>query len=85
MGSYKRTVISADTALACARVTRDFTPRGLVAELVERGLKVDYLSVLGVCPCRATEVQKNVVARDRNHPDAAGRRVTIMALPASRR
>jgi len=47
MGGHKRKAISAEHAVWLAQRIRgaDFTLRGLVAELAERGLKVDYRSV----------------------------------------
>jgi transposase len=60
MGGHKPKAISGkhrDWLLERAKVT-DFTLRGLVAELAERGLKVDYRSVLGVRPHRESQLQK---------------------------
>jgi hypothetical protein len=46
MGGYRRKAISGDHRVGLLqRITRDFALRGLVAELAERRLKVDYRSV----------------------------------------
>lgn len=57
------------------RCQRDFTLCGLVAELGERGLKVDYRSVWEFVYAEALTHQKNtLVARERSRPDVARRR-----------
>src|SRR5665811_1932889 len=46
MGGHKLKVIAGEyRSWVLERIKRDFTLRGLVAELAERGLKVDYRSV----------------------------------------
>jgi transposase len=46
IGGYMPKAISGDRRVwLLQRIKRDFTLRGLVAELAERGLKVDYCSV----------------------------------------
>ena len=46
IGGYKPKAISGERRIwVLERTKRDFTLRGLVAELAERGLKVDYRSV----------------------------------------
>jgi hypothetical protein len=46
MGGHRPKAISGEhRAWLLQRIKRDFTLRGLVAELAERGLKVDYRSV----------------------------------------
>ena len=46
IGGYRPKAISGDHRVwLLQRIKRDFTLRGLVAELAERGLKVDYRSV----------------------------------------
>ena len=58
------------------RAKTDFTLRGLVAELAERGLKVDSsVEPLGVRSRRRSKLQKSVVASERDRPDIARRRV----------
>jgi transposase len=62
MGGHKPKAISGEHAVWLSQRIRagDYTLRGLVAELGERGLKVDYRSVwgVGVRPCREAELQK---------------------------
>jgi transposase len=53
---------------------RDFTLRGLVAELAERGLKVDYRSVWEFVHAENLSFKKTVVASERDRPDVARRR-----------
>ena len=48
--------------------------RGLVAELAERGLKVDYRSVWNFVHARSSASKKTVVASERDRPDVARRR-----------
>ena len=46
MGGHRQKAISGEHRIwILERIRRDFTLRGLVAELAERGLKVDYRSV----------------------------------------
>ena len=46
MGGHRPKAISGEHSVwLLQRIKRDFTLRGLVAELAERGLKVDYRSV----------------------------------------
>ena len=60
MGGHRPKAISGEhRVFVLERTKRDFTLRGLVAELAERGLKVDYRSVWGVRPCRESQLQKN--------------------------
>src|SRR5580692_11243312 len=53
---------------------RDFTLRGLVAELAERGLKVDYRSVWEFVHAENLSFKKSVVAGERDRPEVARRR-----------
>src|SRR6266446_924607 len=53
---------------------RDFTLRGLVAELAERGLKVDYRSVWNFVHAEKLSFKKSVAASERDRPDIARRR-----------
>src|SRR5258705_5518495 len=48
---------------------RDFTLRGLVAELAERGLKVDYRSVWEVVHAERLSFQKSVAGCERGRFD----------------
>jgi transposase len=52
----------------------EFTLRGLVAELAERGLKVDYRSVWEFVHAEKLSFKKNLVAGERDRPDVARRR-----------
>jgi transposase len=52
----------------------EFTLRGLVAELAERGLKVDYRSVWEFIHAEKLSFKKNLVAGERDRPDVARRR-----------
>ncbi|WP_416064054.1 IS630 family transposase [Rhizobium sp. ZK1] len=54
--------------------TRAFTLRGLVAELGERGLKVDYRSVWTFVHDEGLSYKKTMVADERERPDVAARR-----------
>src|SRR5258708_20394443 len=53
---------------------KDFTLRGLVAELAERGLKVDYRAVWNFVHAEKLSFKKTVVASERDRPDVAHRR-----------
>ena len=52
----------------------DFTLRGLVVELAERGLRVDYRSVWEFVHAEAPSFKTRVVAGERDRPDVARRR-----------
>src|ERR1700722_10645157 len=56
------------------RIKQDFTLRGLVAELAERGLKVYYRSVWEFVHAEKLSFKKSVVAGERDRPDVARRR-----------
>ncbi len=65
IGGYKPKKIAGahrDWLVARCR-EKDFTLRGLVEELAERGLAVDYRSVWGLRPSRETELQKKPCTR----------------------
>jgi hypothetical protein len=53
---------------------RDFTLRGLVAELAERGLKVDYRSMWEFVHAEKLSFKKSMVAGERDRPDVARQR-----------
>lgn len=60
MGGHKPKAISGEhRAWALERTKRDFTLRGLVAELAERGLKVDYRSVWEFVHAEKLSFKKN--------------------------
>jgi transposase len=52
----------------------DFTLRGLVAELTERGLKVDYRSVWAFVHAEALSYKKLCTPASRSGPDIARHR-----------
>src|SRR5437016_2918442 len=55
--------------------TADFTLRGLVAELAERGLKVDYRTVWDFVHAEKAQSQKKtLIAVEQDRPDVARRR-----------
>src|SRR5438552_7514666 len=80
MGGHKPKAISGEhRAWLLERTkTRDFTLRGLVAELAERGLKVDYRSAWNFVHAERLSFKKTVVASERDRPDIARRRVRWM-------
>ncbi|TJX03019.1 MAG: IS630 family transposase [Mesorhizobium sp.] len=53
---------------------KDFTLRGLVAELGERGLKVDYRSVWEFVHAEKLSQKKTLIAAEQDRPDVARRR-----------
>jgi len=61
MGGRKPKAIAGEHAIFLARRVRDgaFTLRGLVAELAERGLKVDYRSVWNFVHAEKLSFKKN--------------------------
>ena len=61
MGGHKPKAIAGEHAAFLARRVRDgaFTLRGLVAELAERGLKVDYRSVWNFVHAEKLSFKKN--------------------------
>src|SRR5882724_3018363 len=76
MGGHKPKKISGEHRLwLLQRINdRDFTLRGLVAELAERGLKVDYRPVWEFVHAEKLSFKKSVVAGERDRPDIARRR-----------
>ena len=48
---------------------KDFTLRGLVAELAERGLKVDYRTVWSFVHAAKLSFKKTLIAGERGRPD----------------
>ncbi len=77
VGGYKPRKISGawrDWLVARCR-QKDFTLRGLVGELGERGLKVDYRSVWEFVHAEGVVAQKKtVIAAEQDRPDVARRR-----------
>ena len=76
MGGHKPKAISGEhRAWLLQRIEDgDFTLRGLVAELAERGLKVDYRSVWNFVHAEKLSFKKSVAASERDRPDIARRR-----------
>jgi transposase len=76
MGGHKPRAISGEHAVWLAQRIReaDFTLRGLVVELGERGLRVDYRSVWEFVHAEKLSFKKSVVAGERSRPDIARRR-----------
>ena len=75
IGGHKRRVLSgAHRDWLQERMTRDFTLRGLVAELAARGLKVDYRQVWEFAHAEGLSFKKKRAAR-RTTP-ARGRQAT---------
>ena len=75
IGGYRSKAISGEHRVwALERIKRDFTLRGLAAELGERGLKVDYRSVWEFVHAERLSFKKSVVAGERDRHDVARRR-----------
>ena len=76
MGGHKpKSIAGAHRAWLLERTKeKDFTLRGLVAELAERGLKVDYRTVWSFVHAEKLSFKKTVVAGERDRPDVARRR-----------
>jgi len=76
MGGHKPKSISGEHRAWLLERTRekDFTQRGLVAELAERGLKVDYRTVWSFVHAEKLSFKKTVAAGERDRPDVARRR-----------
>ena len=76
MGGHKpKSIRGEHEAFLTQRVReRAFTLRGLVRELAERGLKVDYRSVWNFVQAEKLSFKKTVVASERERPDVARRR-----------
>jgi len=76
MGGHKPKAISGEHAVWLSQRIRadDFTIRGLVAELAERGLKVDYHSMWDFVHAEKLSLKKSVVAGERDRPAVARRR-----------
>src|SRR5437899_3001493 len=75
MGGHKpKSISGAHRIWLLERTQRDFTLRGLVAELAERGLKVDYRTVWSFVHAEKLSFKKSVAASERDRPDVARRR-----------
>jgi len=76
MGGHKPKAIAGEYRLWLLQRIKDgdFTLRGLVVELVGRGLKADYRSVWEFVHAKKLSFKKSVVAGERDRPDVARRR-----------
>jgi transposase len=76
MGGHKPKAISGEYRLWLLQRIKEryFTLRELVAELAERGLKVDYRSVWEFVHAEKLSFKKSVAAGERDRPDVARRR-----------
>jgi len=73
-GGYRKKLISgAHRTWLLERAKRDFTLNGLVAELAERGLKVDYRTMWNFVHAEKLSYKKN---RNRKRAGSARRRTT---------
>ena len=77
MGGHKQKAIRGEHEESLTRRVREggFTLRGLVRELADRGLTVDYRSVWNFVHTEKLSVKKTVVASERDRPDIARRRM----------
>jgi len=77
MGGHKPKAISGEHAAWVSQRIRngDFTLRGLVGELAERGLKVDYRSVWEFVHAEQLSFKKSMVAGERDRRDVARQRM----------
>ena len=83
MGGHKPNILSgANRDWLLERAARDFTLRGLVAELAERGVKVDYVQVWRFVHAEGLSFKKKRAAR-RTAP-ATGRPATRAMEEVSR-
>jgi transposase len=76
IGGYKPKAVSGEHAVWLSQRIKDgdFTTRGLVAELADRGLKVDYHSVWDFVHAEKLSFKKSVAAGERDRPEVARRR-----------
>jgi transposase len=76
MGGHKPKAIRGEqrTWLLTRAQEKDFTLRGLVAELAERGLKVDSRTVWNFVHAEKLSFKKTVAASEQDRPDIARRR-----------
>jgi transposase len=85
IGGTRRSVLSGDTRVwLLERSKQDFTLRGLVAELGERGVKVDYVQVWRFVHAEGLSFKKNRSARRTAAPEdrPAARAVEEIPGPA---
>ncbi len=84
IGGHRVGVLTGQRDWLLKRATRDFTLRGLVAELAERGVKVDYVQVWRFVHAEGLSFKKKRVARRAVAPvdRAAARAVEEVSGPA---
>jgi transposase len=75
MGGHKpKAIVGEHRAFLLQRTTeKEFTLRGLVAELAERGLKVDDKTMWNFVHAEKLSFKKTVLASEQDRPDVAGR------------
>ncbi len=75
MGGRRSNILSGATrGWLRERATSDFTLRGLVAELAERGVKVDYVQVWRFAHAEGLSFKKSVLPTEQLRPAIARRR-----------
>ena len=75
IGGYKPNILGgAHGDWLIERARTDFTLRGLVAELAERGVKVDYVQVWRFVHARGLSFKKSVLPAEQLRPKIARRR-----------
>ncbi|MGQ0559631.1 MAG: IS630 family transposase [Sphingosinicella sp.] len=74
IGGHRRPVLGAHRAWLLERATRDFTLRGLVGELGEQGVKVDYVQVWRFVHAEGLSFKKSVLPAEQLRPKIARRR-----------
>lgn len=63
VGGHRRGILSGHRDWLLARTNEDFTLRGLVAELIDRGVKVDYVQVWRFVHAEGLSFKKKRAAR----------------------
>ena len=74
IGGHKISVLSGHRDWLIERAGHDFTLRGLVAELAERGVKVDYVQVWRFVHAEGLSFKKSVLPAEQLRPWIARRR-----------
>lgn len=75
MGGYKPRLLTGDLrAWLLDRTKRDFNLRGLVAELAEQGVRVDYVQVWRFAHAEGLSFKKSVLPAEQLRPKVARRR-----------
>jgi putative transposase len=76
-GHCKKLISGSHREWFLERIKRDFTLRGLVAELADRGLQVDYRTVWNFVHAEKLSFKKN---RNRSRARSSGRRAKAGAM-----